>query len=150
MTAAGSPAVRLAIAAVAGVLFALGLLLAGMTQPTKVIGFLDITGDWDPSLAFVMMGAIGVHLIAYWLIRGRAAPLFDAKFHLPTRRDLDRRLIAGAAIFGVGWGLAGYCPGPAVVSVAAGGPTLAFFAAMLVGIVAQRVLDRPTARGEVV
>ena len=93
-----------------------------MTKPSKIIGFLDIAGDWDPSLAFVMAGAIAVHFVAYRLIRRRSAPLYDTQFHLPTRRDIDLRLVLGAALFGVGWALGGFCPGPGIV--AAGGGSL--------------------------
>jgi len=114
-----------------GLLFALGLGIAGMTQPSKVIGFLDLFGDWDPSLAFVMAGAIAVYMPVFWWARGRLAP----RLHLPTRKDLDVRLVVGAAMFGVGWGLAGYCPGPALVSLPTlGGSALAFGAAMLGGM----------------
>ncbi|MCA9679540.1 MAG: YeeE/YedE family protein, partial [Myxococcales bacterium] len=126
---------RVAAAFGAGLLFGLGLVLAGMTIPAKVIGFLDITsaqGAWDPSLMFVMGGAIAVHAVALRLVRRRGAPLFDRTFHLPTRKDLDLLLLAGAAIFGVGWGLAGYCPGPGLVSAAGGmGAGATFVAAML-------------------
>lgn len=103
-----------------GLVFALGLVLGGMTQPSKVVGFLDVTGAWDPSLALVMGGALGTHaLLRRWVMR-RPAPLLDTSFHVPSRSDLDARLLAGAAIFGVGWGLGGFCPGPALVSFGAG------------------------------
>jgi uncharacterized membrane protein YedE/YeeE len=131
--------VSLALAGVAGALFGAGLLVSGMTLPARVIDFLDVTGAWDPSLAFVMGGAALVYAIAFRSIRaGRAEPWFDTAFHLPTRRDLDLRLIAGAALFGIGWGLGGLCPGPAIVTAASGSQTgLAFAAAMLVGMYAQ-------------
>lgn len=129
-------------ALLAGVIFAAGLILSGMTQPAKVIGFLDIGGRWDPSLAFVMGGAVLVHAVAYRLILRRRAPLFEARFHVPSRRDLDLRLIAGAVLFGIGWGLAGYCPGPALVSLTAGWPALLFVAAMVAGMFAERLVDR--------
>lgn len=103
-----------------GVLFAIGLVVAGMTQPAKVIGFLDLSGAWDPSLAFVMVGAIGVYLPLYFLIRRRERPLLGDHFAVPTEKAIDARLIGGAAIFGVGWGASGYCPGPAVVSLLSG------------------------------
>lgn len=103
-----------------GLVFALGLVLGGMTQPSKVVGFLDVTGAWDPSLALVMGGALGTHaLLRRWVMR-RPAPLLDTSFHVPSRSDLDARLLAGAAIFGVGWGLGGFCPGPAIVAFGAG------------------------------
>lgn len=101
-----------------GVVFALGLGISGMTRPEKVIGFLDVFGSWDFSLAFVMAGAIATHAVAYRLIRRRNSPLFASHFHVPTSKDLTPSLISGAFIFGVGWALAGYCPGPAIVSLA--------------------------------
>jgi uncharacterized membrane protein YedE/YeeE len=127
-----------------GLIFAVGLGVAGMTRPSKIIGFLDVfSGHWDPSLAFVMIGAIGVHLPFYRWIRARAGavprvgscgPIDPGPGSSPSTR-IDGRLLLGAAIFGVGWGLGGYCPGPAVVSVASGAPgVLIFFAAMLVGM----------------
>lgn len=125
---------NLLAALLCGVVFAAGLLIGGMTQPSKVVGFLDLLGDWDPSLAFVMGGALLVHTLAGRVIRRRARPILDTQFHVPSRRDLDRRLIAGAALFGIGWGLAGYCPGPALVSLAAAGPALIFVLAMLAGM----------------
>lgn len=134
-------AASLTLAAVAGALFAVGLLVSGMTQPAKVVAFLDVAGAWDPSLAFVMGGAMVVYALAAWRIRGRGAPWFDRGFHLPTRRDVDRPLVLGSAIFGIGWGLGGLCPGPALVSAAAGsGAAAAFVAAMLAGMAAQHRL----------
>jgi uncharacterized protein len=117
----------------AGLIFGVGLVVSGMTDPAKVRGFLDFTGSWDPTLAFVMAGAIAVHLPAYRLIRGRPAPVLAASFHLPTRQDIDAKLLVGAALFGVGWGLGGYCPGPAVASLALGGPAVTTFVAALLG-----------------
>ncbi len=102
-----------------GLLFAVGLAISGMTQPQQVIGFLD-PWNWDPSLLFVMLGAVGVHLISYPLVKRRSSPLLDTKWHVPTRRDVTTRLILGSALFGIGWGLAGFCPGPALTSLAAG------------------------------
>jgi uncharacterized membrane protein YedE/YeeE len=129
---------RALVAALAGAIFGVGLLLSGMTDPAKVLGFLDFTGAWDPSLAFVMMGAIGVHALAYQVIRRRERPLLDAGFHVPLRCDLDGKLFVGAAIFGVGWGLGGFCPGPALVAAASGATSaLVFAAAMVVGMLAQ-------------
>ncbi len=129
------------VAYLAGALFGAGLLLAGMTDPARVLGFLDVLGDWDPTLAFVMIGAIAVHATTYQLIRRRPSPLFDSTFHLPTRNDLDARLLAGAALFGVGWGLAGFCPGPALVAAASGASTaLVFVAAMIAGMFVQHAL----------
>lgn len=112
--------IRLLTHFVAGLLFAIGLVTAGMTQPQKILGFLDVFGQWDPSLAFVMLGAIGVHSLAYRLTMRRKKPLLADRFHVPKRRDIDLSLVAGAALFGIGWGLAGYCPGPALVAFGAG------------------------------
>jgi uncharacterized protein len=133
----------LASALGAGALFGVGLAVSGMTKPSKVVGFLDLFGAWDASLAFVMMGAIAVHLVAHRVITRRPSPLFDRRFHLPTRKDLDMRLVLGAAIFGIGWALAGFCPGPALVSAASGASTaLAFVSAMTLGIKIEHVLTR--------
>jgi uncharacterized membrane protein YedE/YeeE len=103
---------------IVGLIFAIGLGIGGMTQPGKVVGFLDIFGEWNPSLIFVMLGALGVHSIFYRLIRKRNTPFFAEKFHIPTRRDINRDLILGATLFGSGWGLAGFCPAPAITSLA--------------------------------
>ena len=100
-----------------GLLFAVGLAISGMTGPQNVIGFLTIE-NWNPSLLLVMFGAVGVHTLAYPLIKKRASPVFEMKWHIPTRRDLNVRLILGSALFGIGWGLGGYCPGPGVTSLA--------------------------------
>lgn len=128
---------RLLAACFAGLLFGVGLAISGMTLPSKVIGFLDITGDWDPSLAFVMGGAIGVHALLLRLVDRRKAPLFNASFCLPITRGVQGSFVLGAAIFGVGWGLAGFCPGPALVSAAANAPSAVLFvAAMCVGMLA--------------
>lgn len=128
----------------AGALFAVGLSLAGMTQPSKVIGFLDFFGRWDPSLMFVMGGAIGVHLVLYRFIVKRESPLFAARFRIPTRRDVTPKLVAGAALFGIGWGLGGFCPGPGIASIGTlGAHALTFVAAMALGILAHdRLLSR--------
>lgn len=124
-----------AVALVSGVLFGVGLALGGMTRPEKVLGFLDLFGAWDPSLAFVMLGAISVHVVAYRVVRGTAAPLFADEFALPTRRNVDVKLVLGSAVFGVGWGLAGYCPGPAIVSLASGsGAVVLFVCTLLIGL----------------
>lgn len=123
----------------AGLLFAVGLGVAGMTQPSRVLGFLDVLGPWDPSLAFVMAGAIAVYMPVFWWAR-RVLP---RRLQLPTRNRIDVPLVVGSAMFGVGWGLAGYCPGPALVSLATlTGPALAFGAAMLVGMRLHRMLER--------
>ena len=131
-----------------GLMFGFGLLLSGMANPAKVQNFLDLFGTWDPSLAFVMGGAIAVTMPGFWLVTRRSKPFFNDVFHLPSRTDLDARLITGAAIFGVGWGLGGFCPGPAVTALplAAEG-TLVFVATMLTGMAASKyVLHRQDSR----
>lgn len=117
-----------------GILFGLGLALSQMVDPMRVLGFLDVAGTWDPTLAFVMGGALAVTLPAFRLVLRRPAPLFAGGFQLPTKRDLDLPLIGGSALFGVGWGLVGFCPGPAIASMAWGlWPSFVFVAAMLAG-----------------
>ncbi len=124
-----------------GLLFAIGLAVSGMTQPQKVINFLN-PWNWDPSLLLVMMGAVGVHALTYPLIKRRPSPLLDSKWHVPTRKDLTARLMLGSALFGTGWGLGGYCPGPGVTSLATGElRTFAFVAAMIVGMLLFRVTE---------
>ncbi len=134
----------LLVAALAGLLFGAGLLVSGMTQPARVVAFLDVTRAWDPSLAFVMGGAVLVNALTFWRLgRRRTAPWLDRSFHLPTRRDVDLPLIAGAAIFGIGWGLGGFCPGPGLVAAAAGSSAgVAFVAAMLAGMLVQHLVSR--------
>ncbi len=132
-------AVRLLVAGASGAVFGLGLAVSGMMNPEKVIGFLDIAGDWDPTLAFVMGGALLVAVPAFRLAARRRTPLLGEGFDLPTKKTLDTRLLGGSALFGVGWGLVGFCPGPAVAAlgptVFAGlTPVLAFVAAMLAGM----------------
>lgn len=118
-----------------GLLFGLGLIVSGMTDPGKVLGFLDLFGAWDPSLAFVMGGAILVGLGAFTVAKRRTTSFLGGAMHLPQRRDIDRRLVAGSLTFGVGWGLAGFCPGPALVSLGALQPkAVVFVVAMLVGM----------------
>lgn len=132
---------------VAGLLFGLGLILAGMTDPGKVQGFLDLTGAWDPSLAFVMAGAIGVGLVAFAVARRRTAAFLGGAMHLPQRRDVDRPLMVGSLVFGAGWGLAGFCPGPALVALGAGQwQALVFVLAMLAGMAAHDAGLAPRAR----
>ena len=122
-----------------GVIFGAGLGLGGMTNPAKVLAFLDVAGAWDPTLAFVMGGALAVNAAGYAAIRRRARPLFAQTFALPTRADLDAPLLGGAALFGVGWGVVGLCPGPALASLARGeAPVWLFVAAMAAGMLAQR------------
>ncbi|MEQ7871909.1 DUF6691 family protein [Chromohalobacter salexigens] len=128
----------------AGLLFGLGLAISGMTDPARVIGFLDVAGDWDPTLVFVLGGAVVTTFIGYRLVWRRQTPLFESRFQLPTRRDLDTRLLGGAALFGIGWGLSGYCPGPAVASL----PGLSWpLAAFVVTLIAGWWLSRRTNPG---
>ena len=119
----------------AGLVFGLGLIVSGMADPAKVLGFLDITGHWDPSLAFVMGGAIAVGMVAFALAGRRTSSLLGAPMHLPSKRTIDRRLLLGSALFGLGWGIAGLCPGPALVSLGMGQlKGLVFVVAMLAGM----------------
>lgn len=121
-----------------GVLFAVGLGISGMTDANKVIGFLNLAGSWDPSLAFVMVGAIGVHLVLFRMTIRRSRPLYARRFHLPQRQGFDGRLIGGAAIFGIGWGLGGFCPGPGLTSLLGLSPAAAVFViCMSLGMLAQ-------------
>ena len=118
-----------------GSLFGLGLILSGMTNPGKVIGFLDLFGAWDPSLAFVMGGAIAVGVFAFAVAKKRTTSFLGGAMHLPTSRDIDRRLVVGSLIFGAGWGIAGFCPGPAIVSAGAGQPkAMVFVIVMMAGM----------------
>ena len=126
-------------ALLSGLVFGAGLALAGMTNPAKVLAFLDVAGAWDPTLALVMGGALAVNAAAYALTRKREKPLFAETFALPTRADLDARLLGGAALFGIGWALVGLCPGPALASLARGeSEVFAFVAALAVGMLASR------------
>ncbi|MEI6557297.1 MAG: DUF6691 family protein [Rhodospirillaceae bacterium] len=131
---------EIVVALVAGLLFGAGLALSGMTNPEVVLGFLDIAGAWNPALLFVMAGAVPVTFLGYRLAFRRERSWFSGRFDLPATRTLDRPLLLGAALFGAGWGLAGYCPGPALASLPAGAPgTLVFLAAMLCGLWLVRV-----------
>jgi uncharacterized membrane protein YedE/YeeE len=126
-----------------GLVFGAGLLFSGMTDPGKVIGFLDVFGAWDPSLAFVMVGAVLVGLFGFAAARRRTQAVLGGAMHLPRTTNIDRRLVAGSTIFGVGWGLAGFCPGPALVAAAAGyAGALVFVVSMLAGMALQSWLDR--------
>lgn len=134
------------LALLAGTIFGFGLSLSGMTDPQKVIGFLDLAGNWQPTLGFVMGGALLVTFPAFALIRRRGAPVLDTNFYLPTLKHVDRRLLIGAALFGIGWGLAGFCPGPAIASLASGSPiVIAFVAAMIFGMLLARLFEKKTA-----
>ncbi len=129
------------VAFCAGLVFGLGLLVAEMNRPAKVLGFLDVAGPWDPSLAFVMIGAIPVAFFAFRIARGRATSFLGEPIHLPAAAAIDRKLLAGSAIFGVGWGLAGLCPGPALVDLGlADGGAVVFVAAMCAGMVLEKRL----------
>lgn len=129
-----------------GLLFGWGLLLSGMTDPGKVQGFLDLAGAWDPSLALVMGGAVLVGLGAFAVARRRTTTFLGGAMEMPTRRDIDRPLVVGSLVFGAGWGLAGFCPGPALVSMAAGEvKALVFVAAMLAGMFAHGLVERASA-----
>ena len=128
---------------VAGLVFGFGLIVSGMANPAKVLGFLDLAGNWDPSLAFVMAGAIAVGLLAFQTASRRKASLLGAEFRLPSSRAIDRRLVAGAVLFGAGWGVAGFCPGPAIVSLGAGEiKALVFVAAMVAGMLLFEFFER--------
>jgi uncharacterized membrane protein YedE/YeeE len=143
-------AVALLVQFAIGLAFGLGLVVAGMSDPAKVLNFLDLaalaTGGWDASLAFVMAGAIAVTLPGFRLVLRRRRPVLAERFHLPTARGLDARIFAGPAIFGIGWGLAGFCPGPALAALLTGGaPAWLFVSAMFAGMAAARQLE-PRAR----
>ena len=134
---------KLLLALVSGAIFSFGLILSGMSNPQVVLAFLDPFGDWNPALAMVMIGAIGVTLPGYRWLRGRTAPLAEADFSWPTATIIDSKLLLGAVLFGVGWGLVGLCPGPALVAVAAYPATvLPFFVAMLIGLMAPKLFSR--------
>lgn len=122
-------------ALLSGLVFGLGLIVAGMANPEKILGFLDLAGAWNPSLALVMVGAIGVGIIAFTIAKRRSRTLLGLPMQIPSAHHLDRRLILGSLVFGVGWGIAGFCPGPAIVAVGAGEmKAVIFVAAMLVGM----------------
>ncbi|WP_083007908.1 DUF6691 family protein [Halomonas sp. GT] len=139
-----SATVKTAAGYIAGLLFGLGLAISGMTDPARVLGFLDVAGAWDPTLMFVLGSAVGTTFVGYRLVFARGEPLFSPNFQLPAKQTLDGKLLGGAALFGIGWGLSGYCPGPAIASI--GGlslpllPLLALLAAMVAGwFVAKRI-----------
>lgn len=129
-------------------LFGLGLGISGMTNPENIIGFLDITGHWKPALMLVMVGAIGVHGISYYFIVKRASPLFGEKFLIPEKRSPDGKLVVGSVIFGVGWGLGGYCPGPAVASLLSfQSSVVTFIASMIAGMLLYHILTKQNIKG---
>ena len=127
----------------AGLVFGLGLIVSGMADPAKVLGFLDLAGAWDPSLAFVMGGAIGVGVVAFFVARKRTVSFLGAEMKMPTARHIDRRLVLGGLTFGVGWGIAGFCPGPGLVAFGMGEAKAAVFvAAMLAGMAIFELIER--------
>ena len=134
-------AAKNASALAAGLLFGLGLAIAQMVNPEKVLDFLDVSGNWDPSLALVMGGAVGVAMLAFRFVLKRGQPMFESEFHLPRMTKVDRRVLVGSAIFGLGWGIGGYCPGPGIAALSAGSvEALVFVAGMALGsVLYQRV-----------
>ena len=134
---------KLFFALISGLLFGIGLIFSGMSDPSKVLGFFDVTGQWDPSLAFVLGGAVLVGLLVFPIASKRSQSLLGEVMQLPTAKQIDRRLVFGSITFGVGWGLAGYCPGPAIASLALGNlKPLLFVIAMLAGMGLFEVLER--------
>ena len=130
-------------AGLAGLVFGMGLMLAGMSNPAKVQGFLDLAGNWDPSLAFVMIGAIAVTALAFAAVRSRERGFLGLPFQPPTNTSVTPRLVLGSALFGIGWGLAGFCPGPALVALGAGSlKAAAFVAAMIAGMLAFEMIEK--------
>lgn len=126
-----------------GILFGIGLALSQMTNPSKVLNFLDLTGNWDPSLILVMVGALAVTMLSFTQILKRSMPLFDKQFYLSTKTAIDKPLIIGASLFGIGWGISGYCPGPAVAGLGLGNPeALVMVFAIYLGFITQRLFDK--------
>ncbi|WP_279357604.1 YeeE/YedE family protein [Methylobacterium indicum] len=137
------PMLRLAAALLSGLLFGIGLAMSGMLDPARVRGFLDVTGAWDPTLAFVLAGAVTASSLGTALARRLRGPFLADAFDWPTRTRIDRPLVLGAALFGIGWGLSGFCPGPAVAALSTGlRPVIVFVAAMLVGMALHGALRR--------
>ena len=132
---------QLLLALLAGILFATGLIVSQMVNPAKVLNFLDLTGRWDPTLLIVLGGALLVSVPGFALVERRAKPLFAARFYLPTKSEIDAKLIVGAALFGVGWGISGLCPGPALTALASGlAPVAGFVVTMILGVLAYKAL----------
>jgi hypothetical protein len=130
-----------------GLVFGIGLIIAEMTNPAKILNFLDLAGSWDPSLAFVMGGAVVVTFVGYRMLKGRDRPILDTRFHWPGLRNIDARLVGGSAVFGIGWGMVGLCPGPALTMTGLGGTGLIIFlVAMTVGMIGVNIADRATGR----
>ena len=133
---------RLVLLYLIGLIFGIGISISGMANPAKVINFFDVAGTWDPSLIFVMGGAFVTAFVGYKLVFGRSAPIFDAKFHVPTNRVIDAKLLGGSAVFGIGWGIAGFCPGGALPALGTGRwEVFAFTAALIAGIFLARFLQ---------
>jgi hypothetical protein len=133
---------KLLIALASGLLFGVGLALAGMTNPAKVLGFLDITGQWDASLMLVLGGAVGVTALCFRRVLRNSTPVFDSRFHLPEKKQVDVKLVAGSVLFGIGWGISGYCPGPAITLLAnPNHETLVFLPALFAGWILFACLD---------
>ena len=133
----------------AGLVFGVGLIVSGMANPAKVLGFLDLTGAWDPSLALVMAGAIGISFFAFLFAKKRSRSLMGADMKLPTGRSIDRRLVIGSTLFGIGWGVAGFCPGPGLVALGMGEvKALIFVAAMLAGMAVFEVFENRRSAGQ--
>ena len=136
-------------ALLSGLVFGLGLIISGMANPAKVLGFLDLAGAWDPSLALVMAGAIGVGFFAFLIAKGRTLSLIGAEMKLPTATHVDARLVTGGLLFGIGWGIAGFCPGPGLVALGMGEPkAFVFVAAMLVGMLMFQLLEKRQIQSE--
>lgn len=131
------------VSLIVGLIFGFGLILSGMANPVKVLGFLDLAGEWDPSLAFVMAGAIGVGVISFAIAKKRKETFLGLEMRLPKSSDIDKRLLAGSALFGIGWGIAGFCPGPALVALGTGQlKAIVFVAAMIGGMVIFEMLEK--------
>jgi uncharacterized membrane protein YedE/YeeE len=136
------PLLHILFAFISGLIFGLGLILAGMSNPSKVLAFLDIAGLWDPSLMFVMGGAIGIGIVAFTFAKKRTTAMLGGVMHMPSKQDLDQKIIVGGILFGLGWGIAGICPGPALVLLGAGSKQgIIFVLAMLIGITVYSVLS---------
>lgn len=136
---------RLATAFAIGLIFGLGIVISGMIDPTKVLNFFDLAGSWDPSLAFVMAGALAITIPGYLIVLGRPGPVLEDRFQLPDTRVIDRRLVLGSATFGVGWGIAGFCPGGALPALGTGEPSVYLFVLSLIGglLLARLIQSRP-------
>lgn len=136
---------KLVFALITGLVFGSGIAISGMIDPAKVLNFFDVAGTWDPSLAFVMGGAVGVAFVGYRLVLRRRAPLFESRFQVPTASAIDMRLVGGSALFGIGWGIAGFCPGAAIPALGTGRwEVLLFLVSVAAGMGLRRILARPS------